>query len=149
MAKEEAGVRLVIADPKKGRTKQIEIEDEKFSTSGLIGSKIGDKISGNPFGFPGYEFQITGGSSENGTPMRSDVHGGIRKKILLSKGPCYYPEERGLRRRRMVQGNMITDEIVQINLKVIEWGKKEIFEEKEEAGEKKEEKKFSFPIKME
>ena len=147
MAKEEAGVRLVISDPKKGKTKQIEIEDEKMSN--LIGQKIGDKISGNPFGFPGYEFQITGGSSENGTPMRSDVHGGIRKKILVSTGPCYHPEERGLRRRRMVQGNMITDEIVQINLKVVEWGKKEIFEEKEETGEKKEEKKFAFPIKFE
>jgi small subunit ribosomal protein S6e len=147
VSKEEAGVRLVIADPRKGRTKQIEIEDEKLSN--LIGAKIGDKISGNPFGFPGYEFQITGGSSENGTPMRSDVHGGIRKKILVSKGPSYYPQERGLRRRKMVHGNMITDEIVQINLKVVEWGKKEIFEEKEEVGEKKEEKKFSFPIKFE
>ena len=147
MSKEEAGVRLVIADPKKGLTKQIEIEDEKLST--LIGAKIGDKISGNPFGFPGYEFQITGGSSENGTPMRSDVHGGIRKKILLSSGPGYYPEERGLRRRKMVHGNMITDEIVQINLKVVEWGKKEIFEAKEETGEKTEEKKFAFPIKFE
>jgi small subunit ribosomal protein S6e len=107
VSKEEAGVRLVIADPRKGRTKQIEIEDEKLSN--LIGAKIGDKISGNPFGFPGYEFQITGGSSENGTPMRSDVHGGIRKKILVSKGPSYYPQERGLRRRKMVHGNMITD----------------------------------------
>jgi len=71
LSKEEAGVRLVIADPKKGLTKQIEIEDEKLSN--LIGAKIGDKISGNPFGFPGYEFQITGGSSENGTPMRSEI----------------------------------------------------------------------------
>lgn len=147
MSKEEAGVRLVIADPKKGRTKQIEIEDEKLSN--LIGLKIGDKVQGNPFGFPGYEFQITGGSSENGTPMRADIHGGIRKKILVSKGPGYHPEERGLRRRKMFHGNMITDEIAQINLKVVEWGKKEIFEEKEEVGEKKEEKKFAFPIKFE
>lgn len=146
MSKEEAGVRLVISDPKLGRTKQIEIEDEKAAK--LIGVKIGEKISGNPFGFPGYEFQVTGGSSENGTPMRFDVHGGIHKKIYLSKGPCYHPKHRGLKQRKMVQGNTITDEIVQVNLKVVEWGKTVIFEEKVEA-EETEEKKFFFPIKME
>lgn len=143
--KEEAGVRLVISDPKLGKTKQVEIEDEKAAK--LIGVKIGDKISGNPFGFPGYEFQVTGGSSENGTPMRFDVHGGVRKKIYLSKPPCYHPRERGLKQRKMVQGNTITDEIVQVNLKVVEWGKTEIFEEKAEE-EVKEEKEFHFPIKM-
>jgi hypothetical protein len=47
----------------------------------------------------------------------------------------------------MVQGNTITDEIVQVNLKVVEWGKTVIFEEKAEE-EVTEEKEFRFPIKM-
>jgi len=145
LSKEEAGVRLVISDPKIGKTRQIEVDDKKIRP--LIGNKIGDTVSGNPFGFPGYEFQITGGSDSDGVPMRFDVHGGVRKKILMSKGPGYHPKRRGLRRRKMVCGNLITEEMAQINLKVVTWGKKPLFEEKEEKAEK-EEKKVLFPIKM-
>ena len=147
MSKEEAGVRVIIADPKIGKTKQIEIDDAKVRN--LIGNKIGDSISGNPFGFPGYEFQITGGSDTDGVPMRFDVHGGTRKKIFIGHPPCYHPKRKGLRRRKMVRGNLVTDEIVQINLKVVKWGTKPLFEEKEKKEEKEEEKKFLFPIKME
>ena len=146
MSKEEAGVRLVISDPKIGKTRQIEVDDKKIRP--LIGNKIGEVIVGNPFGFPGYEFQITGGSDTDGVPMRFDVHGGVRKKIFMGKGPCYNPKRRGLRQRKMVHGNTITDEIVQINLKVIKWGTKALFEEKEKKAEEKEEKKVLFPIKM-
>lgn len=145
MSKEEAGVRLVVADPKLGKTRQLEIDDAKFRN--LMGNKMGDTIQGNPYGFPGYEFQITGGSDEDGTPMRFDVHGGVRRKIFVSKGPCYHPKRRGLRTRKMVRGNLITDDIVQINLKVVKWGSKPLFEEKEKV-EEKEEKKVLFPIKM-
>jgi len=147
LSKEEAGVRLVIADPKIGKTRQIEIDDTKLRN--LIGNKIGDTIAGNPFGFPGYEFKITGGSDSDGIPMRFDVHGGVRKKILMSKPPGYKPKRRGLRRRKTVCGNLITDEVAQINMKVVKWGTKPLFEEKrEKKAEKEEEKKVLFPIKM-
>jgi small subunit ribosomal protein S6e len=146
LSKEEAGVRFIISDPKLGRTRQIEVDDKNVRP--LIGNKIGDVIIGNPFGFPGYEFKITGGSDTDGVPMRFDVHGGVRKKIFMSRGPCYNPKRRGLRRRKTVHGNTITDEIVQINLKVVKWGKKVLFEEKEEKMEETEEKKILFPIKM-
>ncbi len=145
MSKEEAGVRLVIADPKIGKTRQIEIDDAKFRN--LLGNKMGDVLVGNPFGFPGYEFQIMGGSDSDGFPMRFDVHGGVRKKIFISKGPCYKPKRKGLRSRKMIRGNLIGDEIIQVNLKVVKWGTKPLFEEKEKV-EKKEEKKVLFPIKM-
>lgn len=147
MSKEEAGVRLVISDPKVGKTRQVEIDDTKART--IIGQRIGDTISGNPFGYGGYEFQITGGSDSDGIPMRFDVHGGVRKKIFISHPPCYKPTRRGLRRRKMVCGNMVTDETVQINLKVVKWGSKALFEEKEgKEGEIKEDRKILFPIKM-
>lgn len=146
MSKEEAGVRLVISDPKLGKSRQIEVDDAKVRS--LIGNKLGDVVSGNPFGFPGYEFQITGGSDTDGVPMRFDVHGGVRKKILMSSGPCYKPKRSGIRKRKMVRGNIISDEVAQINLKVVKWGKKVLFEEKVEKKEK-EEKKVLFPIKME
>jgi len=42
---------------------------------------------------------------------------------------------------------MIGDEIVQVNLKVVKWGSKPLFVEKEKV-EEKEEKKVLFPIKM-
>ncbi|MFX1296527.1 MAG: 30S ribosomal protein S6e [Promethearchaeota archaeon] len=146
MSKEETGVRIVIADPKLGKTRQIEVDDAKIRS--LIGIKLGDTISGNPLGFPGYEFQITGGSDINGVPMRFDVHGGVRKKILVSKPPCYHPKRRGLRLRKRVRGNIITDEIAQINLKVVQWGKKAIFEEKERKKKEEKETKVLLPIKM-
>jgi small subunit ribosomal protein S6e len=147
LSKEEAGVRIIISDPKIGRTRQLEVDDKNVRP--LIGNKIGDVILGNPFGFPGYEFKITGGSDTDGVPMRFDVHGGVRKKIFMSKGPCYIPKRRGLRRRKMVHGNTITDEIVQINFKVVKWGKKVLFEEKVAKKEETKEKKILFPIKME
>jgi small subunit ribosomal protein S6e len=145
LSKEEAGVRLVISDPKIGRTRQIEVDDAKARN--LIGNKLGDTVIGNPFGYPGYEFIITGGSDSDGVPMRYDVHGGVRKKIFMSNPPCYKPKRRGLRRRKMVCGNLITDETIQINMKVTKWGTKPLFEEKA-VKEEAEEKKVLFPIKM-
>jgi small subunit ribosomal protein S6e len=86
LSKEEAGVRIVISDPKVGKSRQIEVDDAKVRS--FIGNKLGDVVAGNPFGYPGYEFQITGGSDTDGVPMRYDVHGGVRKKIFMSSGPC-------------------------------------------------------------
>ena len=61
-----------------------------------------------------------GGSDKDGVPMRSNVHGGVRRAVVLSGGAGFKPKKKGERKRKTVRGNIITDEIVQINIKITE-----------------------------
>ena len=69
---------------------------------------------------PAHKLQIKGGSDKDGVPMKPNVHGGVRRKIVLSKGVGFKGGKKGERRRKAVRGNVITDEIVQINVKIVE-----------------------------
>lgn len=110
--------KLVVSDPKSGRAKQITISDPK--SYALIGLKIGDEIDGSSVGLPGVRLKITGGSDRAGFPMIPYLPGGKKYRILLSGHPGFRPRERGLRRRKMVRGNVVTEDIVQINMVVVE-----------------------------
>ena len=110
----------------KGLSKKISIDDKRFNS--LEGMKIGEVIKGGLIGFPNYEFEITGGSDASGFPMRKDVHGPVKKRILVSKrGVGYHPERKGEKRRRTVRGNEITLDMTLVNLKVIKYGEVELF----------------------
>jgi small subunit ribosomal protein S6e len=126
--------KLNINDPKTGKS-----YSKVFDTETLENKKIKDKIQGNPFGLDGYELEITGGSDKSGFPMRHDLNISGRKKILLSKGPGVKIKRKGLRTRKTVMGNIITNTIKQINLKITTHGTKkieDIFEaQKEEKGD--------------
>ena len=76
-----AEFKLVISDPKTGRSMQ-KVAPEAIASQ-LIGKKIGDTIKGELFDMTGVELLITGGSDNAGFPMRKDVRGGGRKKILI------------------------------------------------------------------
>ena len=116
--------------PGKGQSKLIEIDEKKFRFEGM---KIGDSIKGGLIGFPNYEFVITGGSDRSGFPMRKDVHGPVKKKILVSKrGIGYKPLRKGQKRRKTVRGNEITYDMTLINLLVTKYGEAELFQKKEE-----------------
>lgn len=113
----------------KGLTKSIEIDEKKFRFEGM---KIGDIIKGGLIGFANYEFIITGGSDASGFPMRKDVHGPVKKKILMKKrGVGYRPVRKGQKRRRTVRGNEITYDMTLINLKVVKYGETELFKSTE------------------
>ena len=115
--------------PGKGLSKLIEIDEKKFRFEGM---KIGDTIKGGLVGFPNYEFQITGGSDSSGFPMRKDVHGPVKKRILVSKrGIGYKPKRKGQKKRKTVRGNEITYDMTLINLLVIKYGEVELFKTKE------------------
>ncbi|MEM3292421.1 MAG: S6e family ribosomal protein, partial [Saccharolobus sp.] len=60
-----------------------------------------------------------GGSDNSGFPMRSDVTGAAKRKIILSSPPGFYPKEDGERRRKTIRGNVISQEIVQINTIIV------------------------------
>jgi len=125
-------MKVVVSDPKAGKSYQIELKEPESKK--LLGLKIGDKIEGSFLGLPGYELQITGGSDRDGFPMRPDVAGVGRKKVLLSNPPGFHPRKKGERRRKYVRGNQISEAIVQVNTKIVKYGEKpleEIFKPKE------------------
>jgi len=127
-------MKIVISDPKTGKSWQREIEATKQVV--LFGKKIGDTIDGSTIGFEGYKFIITGGSDKDGTPMRKDIQGTERVKAFLSSGPGFRPKRAGERRKKYLRGRTVGDHIVQLNLKVAEYGSiplDQIFPSKEEA----------------
>lgn len=111
-----AKIKLSISDLE-GKSKSVEFEG--IQAQKFIGKRIGDMVEGEILGQPGMNFQIMGGSDKDGFPMRRDVHGGVKKAILISGGTGYKAKSRGVRRRKTVRGNVITDDIVQVNLKAI------------------------------
>jgi small subunit ribosomal protein S6e len=69
--------------------------------------------------------------------MRPSVHGGVRRRVVLSGGVGFNPRDEGVRKRKTIRGNVITDEILQINMKIVERPKEA--KESKKAKEKKEE----------
>lgn len=112
-----AKFKLVVSDPKTGKAKSIEVEGPRAAV--FIGKRIGDTVDGSVIGMPGVKLLITGGSDKDGFPMRPDVHGGVKASVLLSGPPGFRPKEKGERRRKTVRGNTITEDIMQINVKII------------------------------
>ena len=124
--------KLVVSDPKTKKTYQKEVSQKE---SGLLNRKIGERVKGDFLGLAGYEIEITGGSDKQGFPMRPDIQGAARKKILLTGGPGFHPKQKGERKRKSVRGNVISEEIIQVNAKIVKYGAKkleQIFGKKEE-----------------
>jgi small subunit ribosomal protein S6e len=127
--------KIILSDPKTGKSYSIEMEADKAKISG---ARIGKTVDGASLGLTGYKIQITGGSDTDGFPMRVDLPGRGRKKVLLTDGPCYKPTSDGIKRRKTVRGNVISKDIVQINAKIVKSGTKPIDKllgGAEEAGE--------------
>jgi len=135
-----AKFKVIVSDPEEGTSKTVELEDARAVP--LIGKKIGDIIDGSVVGLLGFKVQITGGSDKDGFPMRPNVHGGVRRSVVLSGGVGFNPKNDGERRRKRVRGNIITDEIVQVNMKIVEKPKgKKAGEAKEKPPPTQEEQK--------
>jgi len=113
-----ARFKIIISDPETGTSKTVELEEKRATP--LIGRRMGESIDGSIVDLPGHKVQITGGSDKDGFPIRPNVHGGVRRKVVLSGGVGFNPQYEGARRRKTVRGNVITDEIVQINMKIVE-----------------------------
>lgn len=99
-----------------GKSQVAEIEGPRAQP--LVGKRIGESVDGMIAGLSGLTLQVTGGSDKDGFPMRANVHGGVKARVLLSEGVGFNPKEGGERRRKLVRGNVITEDIVQVNLKV-------------------------------
>ncbi|HEY4704725.1 MAG TPA: 30S ribosomal protein S6e, partial [Thermoplasmata archaeon] len=92
----------------------------------LVGRKLGEEIDGLFVGLPGYKLAITGGSDKDGFPMRRDLPGPRRRRILLSGGVGFHPPRSGMRKKKTVRGNTISPDTLQLNLKITVRGPKTI-----------------------
>ena len=118
--------KTIVNDVKTGKSYNVTVTGHHANS--LNGKNIGEIVDGIFVGLPGYKLKITGGSDRNGTPMRADLPGPKRKKLLLSEGLGFHEKYPGERKRVAVRGSTISGEIVQINLAIAEYGPKSIEE---------------------
>jgi len=149
-----------ISDPKTGKTYKTVVAGQHANS--LVGKAVGDEFDGIFVGLPGYKLVLTGGSDKEGFPMRNDLGGTGRRKILVSKSQCFsaklkqkkkkpvntepgrYPMMHGVRKRKSMRGNSISGDIIQLNMKIVSYGPRDISEMlklKEEQLKTKEQKK--------
>ena len=129
-----ANFKLTVSDIK-GKSVTKELKDNDGNP--LLGLQIGNETDAAIVGLKG-KLKITGGSDKSGVPMRSDIHGAARKRVLLSKGVGLQDAEIGQRVRKLMRGNIISEEIYQLNCK---YDGELPVEAPEETTEKSEEKK--------
>lgn len=110
------------------KEKSLQMELDAAKSKKLVGLSIGEEFDGSLIGLKGYKLKITGGSDKNGFPMRKDITGPRRIRSLLSGGVGYKPQRKGVRRRKTIRGNTVSDDIVQINTVVTQAGAKSLEE---------------------
>ncbi len=132
MSEKAAAPKLILSNPEDGTAKTITLDPGIFRL--FMGKKIGDEIDGSVLGYKGYRIRITGGTDKDGFPLRPDVSGARKVRILITTGigfkgyekpPSRKKKQRqrrkkkGLRRRRTVRGNVISEAVAQINAALI------------------------------
>jgi small subunit ribosomal protein S6e len=108
---------FIVSDPN-GTSQRVEIEDAQLRP--LVGTRIGQVIDGSLAGMQGYKLKFTGGTDKDGVPMRPDVHGSARARIVLSGGVGYKPTDKGMQKRKVVRGNTISAETAFLNFSIVE-----------------------------
>ena len=88
-----ASFKIIISDTK-GKSTVKELKDSDANP--LLGLTIGQEADASLVGLDG-KITITGGSDKSGIPMRSDILGGPRKRVLIPKGVGLQDTEKGLR----------------------------------------------------
>lgn len=116
-------IQLVIGS-KEGITFQEELDESK--TQALSGLSVGDEFDGDLVGLKGYKLKITGGSDKQGFPMRKSFSGTARQKRIIKEGSGLRKKRKGERKRKSVRGKVVSEEIAQLNAKVIKEGKENI-----------------------
>lgn len=111
----------IVIGTKSGKCFQKEISPEESES--LYGRILGEELNGELFGFSGVTLVVTGGSDASGFPMRRDLPGTGKKRILITKSTGFKGKLRGkrfggLRIKKMVAGNTVSKNTHQLNLKV-------------------------------
>lgn len=115
-----ADFKVVVGDPETGATYQRDVDGQDANR--FLGIDLGEEVDGSAVGLSGYSLTLTGGSDKAGRPLRSDVSGPNLKQVLLTGGTGYKPKRDGERKRVTVRGREVSEEVVQINAKISEYG---------------------------
>lgn len=108
-----ANFKLTISDIK-GKSISKELKDSDANP--FLGLQLGNETDASIAGLTG-KLKLTGGSDKSGVPMRVDVHGAARKRVLLVRGVGLQDAEYGQRKRKLMRGNTVSEEIYQLNCK--------------------------------
>lgn len=114
---------VVCADPETGESYQVDVSGHHANS--LVGKKIGDEVDGMFVDLPGYKLQVTGGTDEDGFPMRPELDSIGRKKVMVSESKGFHPTRPGQRKKKAFRGNTISPEVTQVNMRIVEWGDKD------------------------
>jgi small subunit ribosomal protein S6e len=112
-----AKFKLIVSD-KSGKAQIVELEGSRAVP--LIGRRIGETVDGSIANLAGSKLQILGGTDKDGFPMRRDIQGGVKTRVILTEGIGFHATTKGQRKRKTIRGNTITEDIVQINLRLVE-----------------------------
>ena len=104
--------KVVVSDPKTGKSEVLEAKDATAQL--FVGRRLGDTVDLSVVG-QNYKVKITGGSDKAGFPMRADILGGGKRYVLLTEGVGFRNAEEGEKRRKLVRGGLVTDEVYQLN----------------------------------
>jgi small subunit ribosomal protein S6e len=108
---------IIVSDPATGKSQKVEIEVARLGP--LVGTRIGQTIDGALAGMQGYKLKLTGGTDKDGIPMRPDVHGSAKARVVLSGGVGYTPKNQGEQKRKLVRGNTVSQETTFLNFTVV------------------------------
>ena len=113
--------KLTVSDPKTKKAESKEVKDAEARI--FVGKKLGEIVDASSIGLG--TVMITGGSDKAGFPMRRDVSGSGKNYVLMTGGTGFHSKEDGVKKRKMVRGNTVMEEIYQLNLKKVEEQQKE------------------------
>ena len=130
--------KAVISDPRDGKSYNKVIAGQHANS--LIGKRIDETVDGIFVELPGYKLVLTGGSDKDGTPMRGDLPGPRRKRLLIAESTGFHPKDNGVRRRKMLRGNTVSPDTVQLNFRISAFGPRKLDELLAAGGEGEEKK---------
>lgn len=109
--------KIVVSDAKTGKSEVLEAKDATAQL--FMGRRLGDTVDLTAVG-QNYKVKITGGSDKAGFPMRADILGGGKRYVLLTEGVGFRNAVEGEKRRKLVRGGLINDEVYQLNAVKVE-----------------------------
>ncbi len=130
---------IVVSDPKTRKAYSKKIDNPAI----FVGKRIGEEVELGLIGLEGYAAKITGGSDKEGFPMRHDLASVNRREIYVT-----VDAKKGSRQKINRRGNAVSDEIAQLNLKVVKEGGKKLEEILGTPGSEKKGEKLSLKEQM-
>ena len=122
-------MKFIVAFRDNGLHKSYKIDDE-HKWGHVVDLKIGSEFDGEKIlgeAYKGYVLRITGGTDENGFPMKNGVLRKTRARLLIPPRTCGLRTGReGERKRRSVRGCIIDRDIGAVHCAIVSKGEVEI-----------------------